>query len=201
MLPCIRDFWATSVLGGKHITNICGKHVLRLVPRCLAKLEKLLGILSPSCRGHLLWIPKESGPGHVTRSLLSLRNLSGLQIFVKAVAFCGRKALGRCEEEEAFTTPAGCHRSPWQAGRTGLVTEAFGSSILDAAREVDLSFQYVSSFTVPSLNPRLEDTAPHSVLLPAHLCVSSIFIADHFVRELSTKQALLLLCALCTAEV
>lgn len=201
MLPCIRDFWATSVLGGKHTTNICGKHVLCLVPRCLAKLEKLPGILSPSCRSHLLWIPKESGPGHVTRSLLSLQDLSGPQIPVKAMAFCGRKALGRCEEEEAFMTPAGYHRSPWQAGRTGLVTEAFGSSILDSAREEDLSFQYMSSSAVPSLSPRLEDTAPRSVLLPAHLCVSSIFIADHFIRELSTKQPLLLLCALCTTEV
>lgn len=62
------DFWTTSVLGGKHITNICSKHVLCLVPRCLAKLGKLLGILSPSCWGHLLCIPKESGPGHVTGS-------------------------------------------------------------------------------------------------------------------------------------
>ena len=128
MLPCTGDFWATSVLGGKHITSICGKHVLCLVPRCLAKLEKLLGILCPSCWGHLLWIPKESGPGHVTGSLLSLRALFGAQIHVKAVAFCSRKALGRCEDKRALMTPAGCPRSPWQAGRTGLVTEALGSS-------------------------------------------------------------------------
>lgn len=79
------DFWATSVLGGKHITNICSKHVLCLVPRCLAKLGKLLGILSPSCWGHLLWIPKESGPGHVTGSLPSLRALSGAQIHMKTM--------------------------------------------------------------------------------------------------------------------
>lgn len=103
-LACTEDFWATSVLGGKHIIDICGTHVLRLVPRCLAKLEKLLGILSPSCWGHLFWIPKESGPGHVTGSLHSLRALSGAQIYVKAMAFCGRKALGRCEEKEALTT-------------------------------------------------------------------------------------------------
>lgn len=122
MLPCLGDFWTISVLGGKHITNICSKHVLCLVPRCLAKLEKLLGILSPSCWNHLLWIPKESGPGHVTGSLHSLRVLSGAQIRVKAMAFCSRKALGRCEEEEALTTQAGYHRGPWMAGRTELVT-------------------------------------------------------------------------------
>ena len=48
--------------------------------------------------------------------------------------------------------------------------------------------------------PPFEELTPHSVLFLANLCLPSIFMADHFVRELSTKQALLPLCAPSTTE-
>lgn len=129
------DFWATSVLGGKHITNICSRHVLCLLPRCLAKLGKLLGISSPSCWDHLLWIPKESGLGHVTGSLQPSGPLSGPQIHVMAVGFCSRKELRRHEEEEAPMTPSGVTEAPGKVAGLGWLHQAFGSCILDAARE------------------------------------------------------------------
>ena len=56
------------------------------------------------------------------------------------------------------------------------------------------------SMEAPNLKKSLPVLCGLFFSFSAHLCIPSIFIADHFERELSTKQALLPLCALHTAE-
>lgn len=149
----------------------------------------------PHLAGAICFVYQRSLGRDMRRDLASLQALSGAQSHVKVMGFCSRKELGRQEEEGVPMTLFGCHRNPQAGWQDWVGHMRFWEPHSECSQRDD------SSSTRLLAKPWLEDTAPHSAPLLAHLCIPSIFIADHFVRELSTKQALLLRCAPCAAEV